>query len=193
MLLPLRPDVTVIIPTLDEESGVARAVHSVAGVAEVIVVDGGSRDRTVAGARGAGARGLGSPPGRAVRILDVEGALAGAFRLSIEQAGALLRGVQHLANLRSRLLSLPYGDQALFLRRETFEQMGGFPITPVMEDYAFVRRVARAGRVLLSDLPVVTSARRWSRRGVIRTTVTHQAIVIGWHLGVSARWLARWR
>jgi rSAM/selenodomain-associated transferase 2 len=225
MLLSLRPAVSVIIPALDEESGIAEAVRSVAGGAEVIVVDGGSRDRTIAVARAAGARVLQSPAGRALqmnagaaaargerllflhadcrlpvgwaaevaRILDREGALAGAFRLSIERAGVLLRGVEFLANLRSRWLRMPYGDQALFLRREAFAALGGFPPTPVMEDYALVRLLRRAGRIRLSGLAVSASARRWQRRGVFRTTAAHQAIVVGWHLGIAPHRLARWR
>ena len=118
--------------------------------------------------------------------------IAGAFRLQIDGAGRWLRLIERVANLRARYLHMPYGDQAVFLRRETFESLGGFADLPIMEDYELSRRLRRRGRIELADASAVTSARRWQTLGPWRTTWINQMIVLGYHLGVSPERLARW-
>ena len=81
------------------------------------------------------------------------------------------------ANLRSRWLGMPYGDQAIFVRASTFRDAGGYAELPVMEDFDLVRRLKRRGRVRVSPLHVITSARRWRQRGPIRTTIRNQLAV----------------
>jgi rSAM/selenodomain-associated transferase 2 len=127
----------------------------------------------------------------ATRILAKPGVALGAFRLRIEGGGPLLRLVASGANFRSRRLALPYGDQALFMRRETFEALGGFSDLPIMEDFDLVRRARRLGRIVIADAEVTTSARRWREKGVLATTLVNQAMLIGWWLGVSPGRLAR--
>jgi rSAM/selenodomain-associated transferase 2 len=117
---------------------------------------------------------------------------AGAFKLAIDSTRKGIRAVEHMANLRSRHLSLPYGDQALFVSARRFWEQGGFPLIPLMEDYALVRRLARVGRIALLDEAVVTSGRRWNHLGIARTTLINQAIIIAYHLGVAPDVLARW-
>ncbi len=114
----------------------------------------------------------------------------GAFRLGIRDAGFGLRLICRLTNIRSRLLQLPYGDQALFLTKETFTQLGGFPEQPIMEDYVFVKRAKKSGRVVTLQEKVFTSGRRWQRLGVFRTTLLNQLVVLGYHLGIPADKLA---
>jgi hypothetical protein len=116
---------------------------------------------------------------------------AGAFALGIDGPGADLRAVEWLVNLRSRFLGIPYGDQALFLRREAFESLGGFREMPIMEDYELVRRLRRIGRVRICPLRVMTSARRWRELGLWRTSALNKLVVAGYHLGVPPRVLAR--
>ena len=87
------------------------------------------------------------------------------------------------ANVRSSWGQLPYGDQALFLRRSLFEELGGFANLPILEDLELVRRVRRRGRVITVGEPAVTSGRRWQQLGVLRTTLINQRIIIGYHLG----------
>jgi len=136
-------------------------------------------------------------PPRFVEFVD--GALkdnrvvAGAFRLGIDADSMSLRIVERCANLRSRWLGLPYGDQALFMRRQTFDEVGGFPELPMMEDYALVRRLKRAGRIAIVAESVTTSARRWESRGVWRTTLANQMCVLGYSLGISTERLAALR
>jgi rSAM/selenodomain-associated transferase 2/rSAM/selenodomain-associated transferase 1 len=117
---------------------------------------------------------------------------AGAFALKIDSDRAGISLVERATNLRSRYLSLPYGDQALFVPARRFWELGGFPLLPIMEDFALVRRLARSGRIVLVDLPVVTSGRRWDRLGIVRTTLINQLMVLGYYLGVAPETLSRW-
>jgi rSAM/selenodomain-associated transferase 2/rSAM/selenodomain-associated transferase 1 len=121
-----------------------------------------------------------------------QGAIAGAFRLRLDDRGALLRLVEWGANLRSRFRQMPYGDQAIFLKAETFFELGGFQNWPLMEDYEFCRRLRRTGRIQIATVPVTTSARRWKQRGLIRTTLFNQLTIAAYCLGVSPETLARW-
>ena len=117
---------------------------------------------------------------------------AGAFTLKIDSARRGIGAVERVANLRSRHLSLPYGDQALFVTARLFWELGGFPLMPIMEDFALVRRLARRGRIAIIDQPAVTSGRRWENLGVIRTWLLNQSIVLAYYLGISPETLARW-
>jgi hypothetical protein len=65
---------------------------------------------------------------------------------------------------------LVYGDQGLFLRRDRFEKMGGFPSVPIMEDLFFGRRLRRQGRIALASRRIFVSPRRWQRVGILRQT-----------------------
>ena len=119
--------------------------------------------------------------------------VAGAFRLAFDDSRTSLRLIAAGANRRSVHRQLPYGDQALFLRRATFIQLGGFRPLPIMEDYDLVRRLRRRGQIAIAPTPVTTAARRWLERGVWRTTLTHQLLLLGWNLGIPPHRLARWR
>ena len=116
----------------------------------------------------------------------------GAFEFAIAGEFAGRRLIERGANWRARHRQLPYGDQGLFLRRDTFFELGGFPALPIMEDYAFVRRLARRGEIVLAPAVAVTSGRRWRKRGALRTTLLNQLIVLGYHAGVAPARLARW-
>ena len=222
------PDVSVVIPALNEAAYLARAINSVQpndDSIEVIVVDGGSSDQTTTIAAQRGALVVPSKPGRGLqmnagaaaargRILlflhadsvlpdgyraMVVDALAGsdvalaAFRLNIEPGTPALRRVARLANFRARRLHLPYGDQAFAVRASVFRRMNGFREWPLMEDFEFVRRAGRVGRVEILDAVVHTSGRRWLSCGVLRTTLAHQACIAGYLCGVAPERLARWR
>lgn len=125
-------------------------------------------------------------------VLRRPGVVAGAFRLRLDAPGWRFRIVEVLANFRSRWLKLPYGDQALFLRRFHFRMAVGFSRVPIMEDFEFVRRLGRWGRIGLAPEAAVTSARRWKRLGVLRTTLLNQAIILAYSCGVSPNRLAYW-
>ncbi|HZG38491.1 MAG TPA: TIGR04283 family arsenosugar biosynthesis glycosyltransferase [Nodosilinea sp.] len=120
------------------------------------------------------------------------GVVAGAFRLAIDSPRRALRRVEWGVNLRSRLLQMPYGDQAIFLTTAVFDRLGGFPNLPMMEDFELVRRLRRVGRVAIAPAAVVTSDRRWRTLGILRTTLANQVMVAGYLLGVDPHRLARW-
>lgn len=122
-------------------------------------------------------------------VLNAEGVALGAFQLRIDSASAVARIIERGVSLRS-LLGLPYGDQGLFMPRRTFDQLGGFRLMPIMEDYEFVRRARKVGRIGLAKQSVVTSARRWEKLGSARTTAINQFMLVGYHLGISPERLA---
>ncbi len=127
------------------------------------------------------------------RILAGRGVCAGAFRLRIDAPGGAFRMIERAVNWRSRLLQMPYGDQGIFLDAATFRRVGGCPDIPAMEDFELVRRLRRLGRIEIAEAAVVTSARRWARHGIRRTTMLNQACIAAYLLGVSAHRIAGWR
>ena len=126
------------------------------------------------------------------QILTGSGVAAGAFQLQIDAPSARLRLIEKAANWRSRYLQMPYGDQAIFLRKELFREMGGFPDLPIMEDFQLIRRLQGEGRIVIAPAAVVTSARRWKKLGAVRTTFINQLMIIGFYLGFEPSSLARW-
>ncbi len=126
-------------------------------------------------------------------VLEDTRVVLGAFRFATDLPSASMRVLEWLVWLRCRFLHLPYGDQALFLRCEDFEAMGGFPDMPLLEDYEFVRRARRRGAVVTSPVRAVTSGRLWRRLGVLRMTWRNTLTLAGYHLGLSPERLAEWR
>ncbi len=123
-------------------------------------------------------------------ILAQPGVVAGAFAFGLTERFPGSRLVEWAVNLRSRLRQNPYGDQAPFLRRDLFSKLGGFADLPVMEDYEMNRRLRRQGRILTARSVALTSGRRWKQLGVVRTALINQAMIAGFHLGVSPQRLA---
>ena len=91
----------------------------------------------------------------------------------------------HLADLRSRYSGLPYGDQALFVRREVFEELGGFPALPLMEDLEFSQRLRRKGRIAIVRSSVRVSGRRFLQHP-LRDTFLVNVFPLLYRLGVPA-------
>lgn len=127
------------------------------------------------------------------RAMENSRTAAGAFMLSIDGHGRALRWIEAMTGLRSRFFSMPYGDQAIFVRRAVFEKLGRYAEMPIMEDFEFMRRMKRAKNLsILLPVPVYTDARRWERLGVLRTTLRNQRIILGYLLGVSPEKLRGW-
>jgi len=116
--------------------------------------------------------------------------VAGAFRFRTDMDTPLMKVAEFMTNLRSQHLKLPYEDQGLFVRKSVFNEIGGFPLVPVAEDLLLVRRLARKGRIRIAPAQVITSARRWRKLGILRTTMINQLIAVGCLMGVSLRLLA---
>ena len=119
------------------------------------------------------------------RTLKPKNTVAGAFELAIDGNDTSLRWIERLVNMRSRLFSLPYGDQAIFMPRKTFLEIGGFANLPIMEDFEFIKRIKKIGRIAIASAAVTTSGRRWQKLGVWQTTFINQLIIAGYYLGIS--------
>ncbi len=126
------------------------------------------------------------------QALSQPNAIAGAFELKIDSPHPGLRLVEWGVKWRSRLFQLPYGDQVIFLKAATFHQLEGFPDLPIMEDFELVRRLKLLGQIVIVSQSVLTSNRRWSKLGILQTTLLNQLIIIGYFLGVDPGQLARW-
>jgi rSAM/selenodomain-associated transferase 2 len=126
------------------------------------------------------------------RALDDRRQAAGAFEQRIEADGLLFRLLERGNAWRVRRRGLAYGDQGIFVRRELFDQLNGFPEVALMEDLLFMKRLRRVVWPLLLAGPLHVSARRWQRHGVIRQTVRNSLLLAAARLGVPPDRLARY-
>ena len=126
------------------------------------------------------------------QALQQPGTVGGAFRLIITPATPALRLVAWGTNLRSRFGGLPYGDQALFVSRHVFEELGGYDDVPFMEDIRLVQALRRRGRLVILPQAVATSGRRWQQDGVLFTTVRNIVLMTLYFCGVQPASLKRW-
>ena len=118
--------------------------------------------------------------------------IAGAFQLRIDLDQLSVRLVEKMVNLRSQILGMPYGDQAIFLKASVFEEIGGFRALPIMEDFELISRLRRLGKIAIVPGKVITSGRRWLKLGVVKTTLINQVAIAGYFLGVSPERLRDW-
>jgi rSAM/selenodomain-associated transferase 2 len=117
--------------------------------------------------------------------------VGGAFRKAFRDPHWLMAGSEFRCRLRMRCLQFAYADQAIFVRREILERIGGVPDVPLMEEHLLCRALRREGRLALADATVTTSARRFRERGVLRTYWRMFSVNLRWHLGASPEELAR--
>lgn len=116
----------------------------------------------------------------------------GRFDVRLSGHQTMLRVVECLMNLRSRLTGIATGDQAVFVRREAFQAVGGFPEIPLMEDIALSRALKMAfSAPLCLSVPVVTSSRRWEEHGIWRTILLMWGLRLAYFLGAAPERLAR--
>ncbi|MBC7855439.1 MAG: TIGR04283 family arsenosugar biosynthesis glycosyltransferase [Pirellulaceae bacterium] len=118
--------------------------------------------------------------------------LCGAFQQRIEAAPFIYRLLERGNVERARWLGLPYGDQAIFVTRDLFDQVGGFPEEPFLEDVLLMQRLRRLSWPLLLTGPVHVSPRRWEQRGVLRQSLQNWAILTAFSLGTSPQRLINW-
>ncbi|MBH8555032.1 TIGR04283 family arsenosugar biosynthesis glycosyltransferase [Nostocaceae cyanobacterium CENA357] len=118
--------------------------------------------------------------------------VGGAFALHINDPSWGLRWVERGVYWRSHFLQMPYGDQAIFLTKPIFQQIGNFPELPIMEDFELMQRLRRIGKIIILPAPVITSARRWLQKGIVKTTLLNQIVIIAYFLGVSPKRLRNW-
>jgi len=222
--------ISVIIPTFNEEQSLPRtlACLSASDPAEIIIVDGGSTDGTLALAQEfcshtATARVIAAPRGRASQMnegakasqgevllflhadtqlppqterivgmaLTSPSVVGGRFDVRFDSASPWSQVISSFMNRRSRLTRIATGDQALFVRREVFEMLGGFSEIPLMEDIEFSRRLQQAGRIMALRDTVVTSFRRWDTQGPMKTILLMWTLRFLYWAGVDPHQLAR--
>jgi len=116
----------------------------------------------------------------------------GRFDVRFDNPRWPFRLIACLMNARSRLSGICTGDQAIFVRRQAFDRLGGFPDIPLMEDVAFARRLKRAGRLAGLRTRVTTAARKWEREGILRTILLMWALRFLYFVGVSPARLHAW-
>jgi hypothetical protein len=118
----------------------------------------------------------------------------GRFDVTIEARHPLLRVVAFMMNARSRLTGIATGDQAIFVRRDAFEGLGGYAEIPLMEDIELSRRLRRMARPACVRERVLTSGRRWESQGVLRTIALMWRLRLAYFLGADpARLAERYR
>ncbi len=137
--------------------------------------------------------GFAAAVGAALSHPEVAGGAFG-FRFDVDAArlSPSLRLVEWGARLRNRILGLPFGDQAIFLRCSDLDEMGGVPQSPLMEDLDLVRGIRRRGRLALLPVDAFTSPRRYLEQGVWRTVGAHFLAMLGYALGMDRERLAAW-
>lgn len=215
IIIPAIDEADRLATVLPSLSGLRRAGH------EVVVVDGGSRDDTrqragplvdcvLMAERGRARQmnaGAAASSGDVLLFLhadsllpgDADAAIAGAMKVSCwGRFDVRLRGrewpfrvIESCMNLRSRLTGIATGDQAIFVARTAFEQVGGFPDIALMEDVAISRRLKAIARPACLRQKVATSARRWRANGIARTVVLMWRLRLAFALGADPRQLAR--
>lgn len=217
------PLVSVVVPTLNEESVLAATLESVRSqdiAHEIIVVDAGSWDRTQEIAEAYSCHLLISSPGRgrqlhlgaeaskaetllflhadtrlppgaltAVHFAMKNAALSGGkFRLRFDSEHPVLRLASYLTRFKGSWCS--FGDQGIFVRRAAYKAAGGFEDIPLFEDVRFLHRLQGQGALSVLPHAVMSSARRFRERGVVRQYLTNGALLLAHRFGVNPRRLA---
>ncbi|MEM9340537.1 MAG: TIGR04283 family arsenosugar biosynthesis glycosyltransferase [Bacteroidota bacterium] len=215
--------ISVVIPTLNEELTIGHLLNDLknANELEIIVVDGGSDDRTVEVVNSyAGVQLLNSQPGRAVQLnmgateakgeflwflhadSRFEGGIlndlliqikkskcSGSCFLKFDKSGFWYTLYSKFSKINWSIFT--YGDQGIFVKRSLFLELGCYRQIPIMEDIDLVRRIRKRCHFQKLDLPVVTSARRFERNGVVRQELKNIALVFLYLLGISPYFLKR--
>jgi rSAM/selenodomain-associated transferase 2 len=218
--------ISIVVPTLNEEAHIVSTIHNLqqlSGEKEIIVVDGGSSDRTVALARKENVRVLEAlrgrgpqmhagaiqstgdviwfvhadtnPPREAIenirRALERPSVVAGNFGLLFDGSSRAAKQLTAIYPLL-RNLGLCYGDSGIFVRREVYNQIGGFRPLALFEDLDLLRRLRRAGDFVHLSCRIVTSSRRFENRNFGLMWLHWTTLQVLYWCGVSPNWLSRW-
>lgn len=106
------------------------------------------------------------------------GFIGGCLTQRIDNQALAYRFIELEGNFRARARKIFYGDQGIFVKKEVFLKIGGFPEAPIMEDVLFTRKLRRAGKTVVLSDKIIVSARRWEKRGIIRSTLIFSLIIL---------------
>ncbi|MBU2704584.1 TIGR04283 family arsenosugar biosynthesis glycosyltransferase [Zooshikella marina] len=218
---------SIIVPTLNEAKGIQPFLRALQPLRhrghEVILIDGGSQDKTVDYARSIVDCLTSCAPGRAIQMqygaelatgdvllfLHADTVLPdladelikqafscskndwGRFDVRLSGQHWLLHCIAFMMNKRSQLTGIATGDQAIFVRRDFFETIGGFLAIPLMEDIDLCSRLRQQSKPVCIHSPVTTSSRRWEQNGIFRTVLLMWWIRCCFYFGVAPEKL--WR
>lgn len=119
--------------------------------------------------------------------------VAGAFDLGIDTEQRIFRITEKYVALRTRLTRVPFGDQAIFIRKNYFDKIGGYKNIPLMEDVEIMRRIRKQGdKIFIIPEKVMTSARRWEKEGILYCAFRNWALQLSYALGVPPERLVKW-
>lgn len=217
------PSLAIVIPVFNEAKilpNVLKALKTLS-VEELVFVDGGSTDNTVALIREQGFVCLQSEAGRAKQmivgtqntksdiilylhidtlisssnILNIkkaynQGYLSGRFDIILSNSSITYRIISFFINARSCLTKVSTGDQGIFVSRQAYEAVGGYPDIALMEDIALTKALKRLGKVVCLHDKLVTSSRRWEKHGVLKTIFLMWKLRFLFWIGVSPEKLA---
>jgi len=197
-----------------------QSINKQEGDYEFYVVDGGSTDNTVAIAKRYACV-INSKRGRAVQMnvgaklctgdvllflhadtilpdnafreirkrVQDDTVVGGSFYIAFDADNFILRGVSFITRFNFRLFH--FGDQGIFVRRNVFQKLHGYKEMPIMEDYEFYKRLGKQGKVILIRMPVISSARRFIRKGVLRQLLINKFVVLTYWAGVDIQTIKR--
>lgn len=120
------------------------------------------------------------------------GFLAGAFDLKIDSNKFIFRIIERVSSIRSRLTKIPYGDQGIFIKKDIFDRLGKFKEIPLMEEVELMITLKKKNhRIFIINSPIITSARRWKKEGIIYCTLRNWLLITLYLLGVSPNQLVK--
>ncbi len=130
---------------------------------------------------------------RITETLEDDSIVGGAFDAGVDTKSLAVRFVAMIARIKHRINRVPFGDQAIFLRRDYFEKVGGFKDIPLMEDVELMKRIRKRGdKIRIIGLRVKTSARRWRKEGLVLGVIRNFLLRVLFNMGVSPERLVRY-
>ncbi len=221
-----RQHISIIIPTLNEEKNLGFLLHYIKqnfNSCEIIVVDGGSSDKTVeiaqefatvvfspkgrgkqlnAGAKNATGDILWflhadtTPHIESIKLIQSnmldKNIVGGGFAYNLGSTSMALKFISWFSNQKNRLLKRIYGDMGIFVRREIFNKIDGFPESLLMEDFEFSRRLKRIGKILILPQQIKTSPRDWYKEGFTKKVIKDTCIRMAYCMNVDDQKLYNW-
>jgi rSAM/selenodomain-associated transferase 2 len=125
-------------------------------------------------------------------VIDKKQYVGGAFDLGIKSGRLIFRLIEKMVYIRTRLTGIPYGDQAIFIKKDIFAGMNGYQEIPVMEDLELMRRIKKSGyKICIIPQRVSTSPRRWEKEGIIYCTLRNWALISLYLSGFKPEKLAK--